>query len=57
MQSVGSVFYVDNFLRGQQDCEAGRPHRDDMGDGYDDGYSAQHTKEQVQAEMSKNVRH
>lgn len=56
MKTVGSVFYVDNFIQGQQDCKEGKPHQSGRGDAYDDGYQAQYEKEAIQAEMSKNVR-
>lgn len=37
---------TDEFLRGQQDCKEGKPHKSGSTD-YDRGYAAQYELEQV----------
>lgn len=38
---------ADDFLRGQSDCKDGIPHKPNMSDDYDRGYSAQYELEQL----------
>jgi len=47
--------FEDEFLRGQRDCKEGKQHKPMQSEAYDRGYSAQYEKEQVEAEMTKNV--
>ena len=38
---------LDDFVRGEEDCKAGRPHKEGQSREYDAGYQEQHTKEQI----------
>jgi len=39
------------FLKGQQDCAKGIPHKEGMTDSYDRGFNAQYELEQVQGAL------
>ena len=38
-----TMTFSDEFMQGQKDCIAGTPHKDDMTDAYNRGYSTQKT--------------
>lgn len=40
------------FLRGQEDCQRGEPHKAGRSESYDRGYAAQYEWEQVKGEIS-----
>ena len=52
MKALGNKEFVDDFLRGQMDCERGIPHQSGQGKAYDRGYATQYELEQRQTEMS-----
>ena len=37
---------LDDFVRGEEDCKAGRPHKEGQSREYDEGYGFQYRKEQ-----------
>ncbi len=43
---------TDGFLRGQEDCKSGEPHKLGMGKDYDRGYGFQYELEQINTERS-----
>lgn len=43
-----------DFIDGQRDCKAGRPHRAGRSEHYDRGYSAQYTLEQILTEQASH---
>ena len=52
-KSSGKTLNVDEFLKGQQDCKAGIPHKDGS-DSYNRGYSSQYECEQVATALTEN---
>jgi hypothetical protein len=38
---------LDDFVRGEEDCKAGRPHKEGQSREYDAGYQEQYSKEQI----------
>ena len=42
-----------DFLQGQKDCEAGKPHQEGKSEAYDRGYAAQYELEQLKSEQFK----
>jgi hypothetical protein len=40
---------IDDFIRGQKDCKAGKPHEAGKSNDYNRGYAAQYELEQAQA--------
>jgi len=48
--------FADDFLRGQQDCINGKPHKQGESDAYDRGFATQYAMEQQLTEATKNDR-
>jgi hypothetical protein len=46
---------MDDFLKGQLDCQDGKPHQPGMSKEYDSGYSAQYGLEQIKAEVQNHA--
>ena len=53
MKTLGKQQFIDDFLQGQKDCQAGIKHRAHMGSAYDRGYMAEYEREQVLSELSR----
>jgi hypothetical protein len=43
---------LNDFVRGEEDCKAGRPHLEGQSREYDEGYGFQHQKEQIETARS-----
>lgn len=41
------------FVRGQQDCKEGVPHKPNQPSDYDRGYSTEYAREQVASELNR----
>ena len=51
------MLIAEEFVKGQLDCQDGKPHKEGQSKSYDRGYAAQYELEQVQtAESELNVR-
>lgn len=46
---IACDYVVSEFIDGQQDCRAGKPHIDGKGASYDAGYSTQYQLEAIQS--------
>ena len=53
MKTLGKAQFIDDFLQGQKDCQAGIRHKPNMGSAYDRGYMAEYEREQVLSELSR----
>lgn len=47
-------YCISDFIKGQQDCRDGIPHKSGKGSSYDAGYSAQYELEQINDFRSKD---
>jgi hypothetical protein len=45
---------VAEFIRGQSDCNQGKPHKPNQSEAYSRGYAAQYELEQVSNERTRN---
>jgi hypothetical protein len=53
VKTLGNKQFCDDFLQGQKDCQAGIPHKPNMGSYYDRGYMVEYEREQVISELSR----
>ena len=53
MKTLGKTQFIDDFLQGQKDCQAGIKHRSNMGSAYNRGYNDEYEREQVISELSR----
>lgn len=44
---------LNDFVRGEEDCKAGRPHKEGQSPEYDKGYGFQYQKEQIDTARSE----
>ena len=57
MKTLGDAEFIDDFLRGQNDCSKGVDHKPDQSDAYTRGYNAEYAAEQILSTLSeKGVR-
>ena len=48
------LYKEGGFVRGENDCKAGRPHKEGQSREYDAGYQEQYTKEQIDDNRTSN---
>ena len=48
-----SVQFIEDFMRGQRDCQLDVPHKPGQPEAYDRGYAAEYESEQIMSEVSQ----
>lgn len=48
--------FIDDFLKGQRDCEKGVPHQSGKSEAYDRGYAAEYEMAAIQDEITGGSR-
>ena len=55
MKTIGNQVYVDEYMRGANDCRNGIDHTSDKSEAYTSGYSAQYEYEQHATALNERM--